>query len=202
MPDIPTHVQVAYDHENPAPVMVVMFSKTMYYYFMPILHEPDLIMHISPEPSCKKDGLDEETSKICRSPLWFTAYGAARNCDFHPTFTADAYADEAALVQVICEKSGKTANVGLTWSHSREGDQNRNRLSQGNLSPRSAYLEADGLDQDAGVFLASLVELWICEDGTWLKLDDMARAATPMIRKRIRSPFRDGFPSTLSSGAA
>lgn len=140
-----------------------------------------------------------------RHPIWLTESGSARNCDFHPTFTLNANADEAALVRVMCEHDGRESLVGLTWSSSIQGVQKINRLSQGNLSPRSAYLEPEANEVGEAFVLMSLLELWIREDGVWLKLDDMARAAIPMIRKKARSPFKacsTDLPRVSPSGDA
>lgn len=55
------------------------------------------------------------TDKINEQPKWYDENGVPRYCEFHPSWLANIYAAEAALVRVACQACHKEFSVGMAW---------------------------------------------------------------------------------------
>ena len=117
-----------------------------------------------------------------RRPLWYTESGAPRFCDFHPLFCADSNADEAALIELKCDACERTINVALTWSSAAHAT--RKRLTEGNLTTSHSYcygaLPPTGCP--APLLPCGLTQIWVREQGVWLKLDEMLCSSIPFVK--------------------
>jgi len=65
-------------------------------------------------------------SRISDPPLWWTANGVPRWCEFHPTAGSNPYAREVALLRIACQSCGHEFDAEVTWyehSHHWNGDR-------------------------------------------------------------------------------
>lgn len=120
------------------------------------------------------------------SPLWYDENGVPRYVEFHPNLCVMTSAEEAFLVEVVCQGCGTVFRVALTW-------KNEERCIAGHVLPppdRLTKTGGSGLHYGdppnvgccvAGPTMSSdfhrIIEAWVRSGGQysqWIKLEQDA----------------------------
>lgn len=94
-------------------------------------------------------------------------------------------------MRTACHGCGQSFLVALTWISARDGAKGIAPLTMGNLVASNAYLYGapppSACCRECGhdVKVLALVNIWVREHDTWLRLDDMSRAAIPIVEPRL-----------------